>query len=117
MDNPWWQVDLQEVYAINSISVKSRADCCEYTIDYFILEVYNNDGSMTYSYHHNRAGVLDETVMIENMNVLGTMVRIRREGTSTALTLTEVEVNGCCPSNAQVSFFHSSFCSFLQKNL
>ena len=58
MDNPWWLVDLQEVYTINSISLKNRADCCEYRLDYFILEVYNNDGSMTYSYHHDRAGIL-----------------------------------------------------------
>ena len=117
MDNPWWQVDLQKIYTINSISLKNRADCCEHRLDYFILEVYNYDGSMTYSYHHNRAGVRDETVMIENINVVGSMVRIRREGTIISLTLAEVEVNGCCPSNAQVSFFHSSFCSFLQKNL
>jgi len=101
MDNPWWQVDLQEIYTINSISVKNRADCCEYRLDYFIVEVYNYDGSMMYSYHHNSTCILNETFTIENMYVIGSMVRIRREGTSISLTLAEVEVNGCCPDSTQ----------------
>jgi len=90
MSNPWWSVDLQDSYEIESVKVFNRVDCCSSRLSDFKLQIYNG-GSEEYIYNHvGWPGY--ETVINMPMNTIWDEVKISLSGDNKILSLAEVEV-------------------------
>ena len=102
--NPWWQVDLGDIYAnINNIRVWNRTDCCSSRLSDFKLFISNhpitsndpialeNDPNI-WTYTHSGYPPVVTSVPV---NISGRYIRIQLVHPSQALSLAEVEVYGC----------------------
>lgn len=89
--NPWWQVDLQDGYYVNQITIFNRQDCCTNRLVNPIAEVIENGVVVASSRFEGAVG--DSATFSFSNNVVGDSVRIRLEGSSRTLSLAEVEVN------------------------
>jgi RHS repeat-associated protein len=102
--NSWWQVDLQSVQSISSITVWGRTDCCPaMTSDFYVFVSDNAFTSTALSttlaqagvsnyYHAGFAGPSDSTGPSSiNVNRTGRYVRVQLLGTG-SLALGEVQV-------------------------
>ncbi|KAK7096310.1 hypothetical protein V1264_005617 [Littorina saxatilis] len=98
-ERSWWQVDLEACYAILSVIITARADCCPERLHDFDVDVYDKDpevypgASFTRCYHYvgvMPAGVTEELVC-DNKPIVGRVVRIT-DAPGEYLTLCEVQV-------------------------
>lgn len=88
---PWWQVDLEENYTIESINIFNRTDCCSDRLDNYTVQVIDLDGVTVFSEFF--ADYPNPSIIVSTGGVIGSVVRISKTS-STALSLTEVEVYG-----------------------
>ncbi|XP_048057787.1 uncharacterized protein LOC125275134 [Megalobrama amblycephala] len=93
--NPWWRVDLLEVYKITRVSITNRGDCCPERINGAQIRIGN---SLENNGNNNQLAAtvvsipLGETQTIEFKPVRGRYVNIFIPGRNEYLTLCEVEV-------------------------
>lgn len=93
-DQPWWEVNLLDVYDISSITIYNRTDCCPERLDNFTIRVSetpfrgNNDGQI-----YNSDGKWFTNSKTFTSNAKGQYVRIHLNG-SGILSLAEVVING-----------------------
>uniref|UniRef100_A0A8C1S370 Fucolectin tachylectin-4 pentraxin-1 domain-containing protein n=1 Tax=Cyprinus carpio TaxID=7962 RepID=A0A8C1S370_CYPCA len=94
--NPWWKLDLMNMYSVNRVAITNRGDCCNTRINGAEIRIGNNSSDLfsnpvcavvstipagaTYSYSCNW--------------MEGRYVTVNIPGTSRVLTLCEVEVYG-----------------------
>ncbi|XP_048057783.1 uncharacterized protein LOC125275132 [Megalobrama amblycephala] len=110
--NPWWRVDLGNVYRISNVTITNRGDCCKERLKGAQIRVGN---SLANNGNNNElvATVLTvlngtETFSFESVN--GRYVNIFLPGNDEILTLCEVEVSAendipsylCSPRNLAV---------------
>ncbi len=104
---PWWEIDLGDVYNIEEINVWNRTDCCsDFLSNYYILvsDVPFVDGDLSdviaqpgvLNFHQTSIAATPSTINIE---ATGRYVRIQNNGAG-FVTLAEVEIMGCSVSNA-----------------
>jgi len=86
-NGPWWEVDLKETYAISSIVVYNRQDCCAERLSDFSVTI-NSVPEWTYTH----TGIPDDRTIIQVPNKFGSKVIVSIPGIGT-LSLAEVEVN------------------------
>ncbi|KAJ7999310.1 hypothetical protein DPEC_G00193060 [Dallia pectoralis] len=95
--NPWWRVDLKEVYKVSTVSLTNRKDCCPERLDGAEIRIGNsleNNGI-----NNPRCAVVSnipagETVYFQCKEMEGRYVVVVIPGRAEWLTLCEVEVYG-----------------------
>ncbi|XP_046343486.2 fucolectin-like [Haliotis rufescens] len=98
----WWQVDLQKIVVVLTVSVTNRGDCCHERLTNFTVEVHtsdpmtsNNTGLQVCYLHEGTVGrglTVDLTCAV---NTIGRYVRIVKYNSGVnPLTLCEVVVKG-----------------------
>uniref|UniRef100_A0A673GWT6 Fucolectin tachylectin-4 pentraxin-1 domain-containing protein n=1 Tax=Sinocyclocheilus rhinocerous TaxID=307959 RepID=A0A673GWT6_9TELE len=93
--NPWWRVDLLDVYRVTRVSITNRGDCCEKRIEGIQIRIGNsleNNGN-----NNELAAIvgpipLGNTKIFEFKHVKGRYVNLIVPGRNEYLTLCEVEV-------------------------
>ncbi|XP_071089950.1 fucolectin-1-like [Haliotis cracherodii] len=117
----WWQVDLQEIFTVLTVSVTNRGECCYERLTNFTVEVHtsdpmtsNNTGLQVCYLHEGTVGsglTVDLTCAV---NTIGRYVRIVKYNSGDApLTLCEVVVKGAqvhntCGVSPVVFTYHST---------
>uniref|UniRef100_A0A671QTM9 Fucolectin tachylectin-4 pentraxin-1 domain-containing protein n=1 Tax=Sinocyclocheilus anshuiensis TaxID=1608454 RepID=A0A671QTM9_9TELE len=95
--DPWWRVDLGDVYRITRVSVTNRGDCCEKRIEGIQIRIGNS--------LHNNAAVgpipLGGTKSFAFKPIKGRYVNLIVPGRKEYLTLCEVEVYSGNPTGYQ----------------
>ncbi|XP_048242988.1 fucolectin-like [Haliotis rufescens] len=99
--NPWWQVDLQDVYRISRVEIVGRSDCCADRLHDFTIDVYVDDPAVTVSaqptlchYYHGVFRPTTQDIMCDSV-VAGRFVRLSGKKTPPAgdlFTLCEVSI-------------------------
>ncbi|XP_074518465.1 uncharacterized protein LOC141784525 [Halichoeres trimaculatus] len=95
--SPWWRLDLKKTYAITSVKITNRGDCCAERLDGAQIRIGNslkNNGSSNprcATISHIRAGKT-LTLYCENGSMEGRYVSVVNSGTGEVLSLCEVEV-------------------------
>ncbi|XP_067293051.1 fucolectin-1-like [Pseudorasbora parva] len=108
--NPWWRVDLLEVYAVTRVSITNRGDCCEERINGAQIRIGNsleNNGNNNELAATVESIPLGDTKTFEFKPINGRYVNILVPGRNEYLSLCEVEVFGdkytpsyiCVPKN------------------
>ena len=101
---PWWQVDLGNVYQIKEIKITNRTDCCQSRLKNFVVfssetpfpdnasiaELENTAGIHIIS--QSEAVVTDISFQQEHT---GRYVRVQLRQTTNSLHMSEVEIFGC----------------------
>ncbi|XP_067250481.1 uncharacterized protein [Chanodichthys erythropterus] len=106
--NPWWRVDLKEVYNVSKVMITNREDCCQERIRGVQIRVgnslknYGNDNELAVTVSTAYRG----TSTFEFEPIKGRYVNIVLPGNSVTLTLCEVEV-----------FAETSTCSCILRNV
>ncbi|XP_063417003.1 fucolectin-like [Mytilus trossulus] len=99
---PWWAVDLQNVYDINVIDLHSRTDCCSNNLENFDVEVImptctcnrrNNFDEGNIFHCHYQATNSQRITINCPPNTRGRIVRIKRRDTID-LVICEIEIYG-----------------------
>ncbi|XP_067653393.1 fucolectin-1-like [Haliotis asinina] len=99
----WWQVDLQQIFSVLTVSLTNRGDCCHTRLTNFNVEVHitdprnGNDTGLQLCYRHEDTVAKGQTVDLTcAVNTIGRYVRIIRQIVfeDNRLTLCEVEVMG-----------------------
>ncbi|CAG2254227.1 unnamed protein product [Mytilus edulis] len=100
---PWWAVDLQNVYDINLIHIHGRTDCCPNHLVNFDVEVimptctcnrWNNlDEGNTFQCHYQATESQTKITINCPPNTRGRFVRIKRRDMIN-LVICEIEING-----------------------
>uniref|UniRef100_A0A672JYL9 Si:ch73-359m17.2 n=1 Tax=Sinocyclocheilus grahami TaxID=75366 RepID=A0A672JYL9_SINGR len=93
--NPWWRVDLLDVYRVTRVSITNRGDCCEKTVEGIQIRIGNsleNNGN-----NNELAAIvgpipLGNTKTFEFKPIKGRYVNLILPGRNEPLTLCEVEV-------------------------
>jgi len=85
---PWWEVDLEKTYAISSIVVYNRRDCCDWRLNDFSVTI-NSVPEWTYTH----TGTPGAQTIIAVPNKVGSKVKVSLPGKE-FLSLAEVEVYG-----------------------
>jgi len=89
-NKPWWQVDLQDNFAIDVVKVYNRQDCCSERLNNFDLFIIKN-GKVEWTYNHQ--GKAEKiTVITVPGNVMGDKIKVQLRGSRYPLSLAEVEV-------------------------
>ncbi|XP_048253278.1 zinc finger homeobox protein 4-like [Haliotis rufescens] len=116
----WWQVDLQKIFTVLTVSVTNRGDCCHERLTNFTVEVHTSDpmtssitGLQVCYLHEGTVGsglTVDLTCAV---NTIGRYVRIVKYNSGyKSLTLCEVVVKGAPVHNtcgvSPVVFTHHS---------
>jgi len=89
--NPYWQVDLQDMYAIDTIKVYNREDCCASRLADFTVTILREDIVEWSTLVTGNAPYLS-TISVPS--IIGSVVRISLSGENLVLSLAEVEVFG-----------------------
>uniref|UniRef100_UPI0037E707F7 uncharacterized protein n=1 Tax=Semicossyphus pulcher TaxID=241346 RepID=UPI0037E707F7 len=95
--DPWWRLDLLITYAIATVKVTNRGDCCAESLDGAEIRIGNslenngNNNPRCASISHIRAGKT-YTYHCEGGSTEGRFVNVIIPGSSRCLTLCEVEV-------------------------
>ncbi|XP_073692858.1 uncharacterized protein [Garra rufa] len=92
---PWWRVDLLDVYRVTRVIITNRGDCCEERINGVQIRVGNsleNNGNNNELAATIAAIPLGDTKTFEFKPIKGRYVNIFVPGRSEFLTLCEVEV-------------------------
>ncbi|XP_028969767.1 uncharacterized protein LOC105006817 isoform X4 [Esox lucius] len=100
--NPWWRVDLRDVYRVTTVSLTNRGDCCPERLDGAEIRIGNsleNNGI-----NNPRCAVISnipagETHYFQCNEMEGRYVVVVIPGREEFLTLCEVEVYGSPPVN------------------
>ena len=92
--NPWWRVDLQNTYAINTIKVFNRTDCCSSRLIGAKLLVGTTDSNNPDDYEEVATLTAAAEQTFNLTPTLGRYVRVYIPGSNKILTLSEVEVYG-----------------------
>ena len=71
---PWWEVNLQATFSINSVKVFNRRDCCSERLSNFILIIYNSGAEVKRYQHNGHPGYFEEVFF---GGVVGDRVRIQ----------------------------------------
>ncbi|KAL1272055.1 hypothetical protein QQF64_031071 [Cirrhinus molitorella] len=93
--NPWWRVDLLDVYRVTRVSITNRGDCCEKRIEGIQIRIGN---SLENNGNNNELAAavgpipLGDTKTFEFKPIKGRYVNLFLPGRSEYLTLCEVEV-------------------------
>uniref|UniRef100_A0A8C1PK85 Fucolectin tachylectin-4 pentraxin-1 domain-containing protein n=1 Tax=Cyprinus carpio TaxID=7962 RepID=A0A8C1PK85_CYPCA len=93
--DPWWRVDLLNVYRITRVSITNRGDCCEKRIEGIQIRIGN---SLENNGNNNQLAAtvgpipLGDTKTFEFKPVSGRYVNLFLPGRNEYLTLCEVEV-------------------------
>ncbi|ROL52947.1 Fucolectin-1 [Anabarilius grahami] len=92
--NPWWRVDLGNVYSIHKVTITNRQDCCKERLKGAQIRIGN---SLDNKGNNNELAttlltVLDGTETFSFESVNGRYVNIYLPGNDEILTLCEVEV-------------------------
>ncbi|XP_048057784.1 pentraxin fusion protein-like [Megalobrama amblycephala] len=92
--NPWWRVDLGNVYSISNVTITNRQDCCKERLRGAQIRIGN---SLANNGNNNELAatiltVLDGTETFSFESVNGRYVNIFLPGNDEVLTLCEVEV-------------------------
>ncbi|XP_060559806.1 fibropellin-1-like, partial [Ruditapes philippinarum] len=91
--NPWWEVDLQDVYNISQVNITNRRDCCttraENVVIYVATENLGNWKMVAY-----KEGQMGLFVSFTFVPVKARYVRVALRNKQTYLHLCEVEVFG-----------------------
>ncbi|KAI9999871.1 hypothetical protein NQD34_011714 [Periophthalmus magnuspinnatus] len=104
---PWWRLDLHETYAITSIIITNRGDCCPERLDGAEIRVGNcldnngNNNPLVATISHIPSGV-SKTFKVTGA-VEGRYVNVFLPGADKYLTLCEVEVYGYQQEVSQLS--------------
>lgn len=96
--NPWWEVDLEDVYDVTTIKLYNRTDCCKERLKNFTILISETPFGSDYA---NNVGVafarnvpyFRETRTLTG-NKRGRYVRVFINGNNKILSLAEVEVYG-----------------------
>ncbi|XP_052075602.1 fucolectin-like isoform X1 [Mytilus californianus] len=117
---PWWAVDLQNVYDINLIHIHGRTDCCPNHLVNFDVEVimptctcnrWNNlDEGNIYHCHYQATESQNITINCPP-NTKGRIVRIKRRDTVN-LVICEIEINGNPINSLLKSDFSSTYTTY-----
>lgn len=94
---PWWRVNLQGRFTIQSIYVKNRSDCCRDRLRGFILRLYNGDGFLVYDSNARVPGYTwseRSWYTFQNIYVTADRAEISVPASNRELSLTEVEIIG-----------------------
>ena len=89
-NDPWWQVDLGSVQAIEDIVVWNRTDAAPERLANFILEVLDASNGVVFTYTHSGIPGVSTTIPV-NLST-GQTVRIRLVGAGRILSLAEVQI-------------------------
>ncbi|XP_030638987.1 uncharacterized protein LOC115819623 [Chanos chanos] len=100
--NPWWRLDLLEVYSITSVTITNRGDCCSERISGAEIRIGNS--LKNHDNSNALCGVISEmkegdTVTLQCGGRKGRYVSIVIPGKKKYLTLCEVEVHGIPSKN------------------
>ncbi|XP_048057779.1 fucolectin-5-like isoform X2 [Megalobrama amblycephala] len=92
--NPWWRVDLGNVYRISNVTITNRGDCCKERLRGAHIRIGN---SLDNNGNNNELAatlltVLDGTETFSFESVIGRYVNIFLPGNDEVLSLCEVEV-------------------------
>ncbi|XP_013415221.1 receptor-type tyrosine-protein phosphatase kappa isoform X1 [Lingula anatina] len=94
--NPWWRTDLGAQYAVYSVTLVNRGDCCGSRLNYFDIKLRNNTISGSYDVCISRNTQIPEGQAVELPCVqqfVGHVLIIQLRATN-VLTLCEVLVKG-----------------------
>uniref|UniRef100_A0A8C1RA97 Fucolectin tachylectin-4 pentraxin-1 domain-containing protein n=1 Tax=Cyprinus carpio TaxID=7962 RepID=A0A8C1RA97_CYPCA len=93
--DPWWRVDLLDVYRVTRVSITNRGDCCEKRIEGIQIRIGN---SLENNGNNNQLAAtvgpipLGDTKTFEFKPVSGRYINLIVPGRNEYLTLCEVEV-------------------------
>ncbi|XP_048059454.1 uncharacterized protein LOC125276079, partial [Megalobrama amblycephala] len=93
--NPWWRIDLGNVYSVHKVTITNRGDCCKKRLKGAQIRIGNsldnngNDNELAATL----LTVLDVTETFSFEPVIGRYVNIYLPGNDKVLTLCEVEVS------------------------
>ncbi|XP_051946157.1 uncharacterized protein LOC127617989 [Xyrauchen texanus] len=99
-NNPWWRVDLHNVYKVNRVIVTNRADCCLDQVNGAKIIIGNsleNNGNSNSICAVIPSIVASESAIFDCDYMEGRYVNLISPRNSTALPLCEVEVYGIGP--------------------
>ena len=89
--NSWWEVDLLDVYTVDSIRLWNRMDCCRERFTNFTVQLLDSDRAVAYE-TGPRNGNSEETFFFPGIDASGRFVRISMPGSY--LHLAEVQIFG-----------------------
>ena len=93
--NPWWRVDLGDVYALDTVTVYNRTDdCCTDRLSGAQIWVSNTDTTDISQYQMVGTLSAADVQTIDALNAQGRYVMIRLQGGGKILSLAEVSVVG-----------------------
>ncbi|ROL52946.1 Fucolectin-7 [Anabarilius grahami] len=107
--DPWWRVDLLDVYRITRVSITNRGDGYAERINGAQIRIGN---SLENNGNNNQLAAtvvsipLGETQTLEFKPIIGRYVNIIIPGRNEYLTLCELEVFSGCSGDARVAFFN-----------
>jgi len=91
--NPFWEVDLQDMFVIDNIKVYNRIDdCCRGRLSGFTVTVWNENYE-AWTFQHS-GGIPDDITSIDVPDIVGDKVEVMLPGTERVLSLAEVQVFG-----------------------
>ncbi|KAL1272058.1 hypothetical protein QQF64_031074 [Cirrhinus molitorella] len=93
--DPWWRVDLLDVYRVTRVSITNRGDCCEKRIEGIQIRIGNsldNNGNNNELAANVGPIPLGDTKTFEFKPIQGRYVNLFLPGRNEYLTLCEVEV-------------------------
>ncbi|XP_070555887.1 uncharacterized protein [Ptychodera flava] len=97
--NPWWKVDLQNIYKVDEVVIINRKDCCSERLEGAIVRVgsssditSNTQCGNTVTSHEISKSITTTFDCSDGIN--GRYVSVQLEGRNQFLTLCEVEVYG-----------------------
>ncbi|XP_046333083.2 uncharacterized protein PB18E9.04c-like [Haliotis rufescens] len=99
---PWWRVDLGADYAVDSVRITNRVDCCAQRLANFNVSVGQNAGSLVHYqlcyFHNGHYGTTTKSIVCDSRPV-GRYLKIQLTEFE-RLTLCEVAVYGALASYA-----------------
>lgn len=85
----WWQVDLEETYAVGAITISNRTNCCMFRLDDITVTVEDTNGTVLWS--ENITSSSATTLTVNAGGIPGSKIMIT-QNQNYPLSLAEVEV-------------------------
>lgn len=77
--DPWWELSLVEAQQVQHVRIFNRYDCCGNRLDNAILELYNDEGELTYRHNLGAAEDIKEVRLGENYLVSRVKIQVSSE--------------------------------------